>query len=88
MSSELRNLASFLEVNVTDEDILCTVKLQEGNFHRIISKEKHLELLRTVYSHKQIVRLQEAAQYSENIIRDAYSIIVNLTRYNEKFLLY
>ena len=70
MSSELKNLASFLKVNVTDEDIFCTVKLQEGNFHRKVSKEKHLKLLRTVYSHKQIVRLQEATQYSENTIRE------------------
>ena len=88
MSSELRNLASFLAVNVTDEDIFCAVKLQEGNLHRNVSKEKHLKLLRAVYSHKQIVRLREVAHLSENIIQNANSKNLDHIRSNGKIVLH
>ena len=87
MPTELRKLASFFKLNVTNKDIECTVKLQEGNFHRLTNEKKHIELLRTVYSHEKLLRLQQAARCSEKMIKDAYNINMDLGGPTEKLLL-
>ena len=87
MPTELRKLASFFKLNVTNKDIECTIKLQEGNLHRLTNKKKHIELLRTVYSHGKILRLQEVARCSEKMIKDAYNIDIELGGSTKKLLL-
>jgi hypothetical protein len=87
MSCELKKLASFFDLNISDRDIECTVKLQEGNFHRLTNEKKHIELLRAVYPKEKLLRLQEAARYSEKMIKDAYNIDIDLGGHTEKILL-
>ncbi|XP_060555746.1 WSCD family member CG9164-like [Ruditapes philippinarum] len=87
MSRELKKLASFFDLNISDRDIECTVQLQEGNFHRLTKEKKHLELLRAVFSKEKLLRLQAAARYSEKMIKNAYNINVYLGGQTEKILL-
>ncbi|XP_060603790.1 WSCD family member GA21586-like [Ruditapes philippinarum] len=87
MSRELKKLASFFDLNISDRDIECTVKLQEGNFHRLTNEKQHVELLRAVYSKEKLLRLREAARYSEKMLKDAYNIDIDLGGHTEKILL-
>ncbi|XP_045187965.2 uncharacterized protein LOC123545721 [Mercenaria mercenaria] len=86
MARELRKLASFFNLSVSDKDIDCTVKLQEGNFHRKTSEANHIQLLHTVYTKKKLLRLQEAARYSEKLLKDAYNVDIDLGGTTEKML--
>jgi hypothetical protein len=87
MPLELKKLASFFDLNISNRDIECTVQLQEGYFHRLTKEKKHLELLRAVFSKEKLLRLQEAARYSEKMIKNAYDINVDLGGETEKILL-
>lgn len=78
MARELRNLSTFLNTSVTDRDIECTCKIQEGNFHRRTSDAQHIDLLRVVYDKEKLKRLREAARTSEKLIKDAYNIEIDL----------
>ncbi|XP_045170247.2 WSCD family member AGAP003962-like [Mercenaria mercenaria] len=86
MAGELRKLASFFNLSVPDKDIDCTVKLQEGNFHRKTSEADHIELLNTVYTKENLLRLQEAARYSEKLLRNAYNVDIDLGGTTERLL--
>ncbi|XP_045165965.2 uncharacterized protein LOC123529629 [Mercenaria mercenaria] len=86
MARELRKLATFFNLSVSDKDIDCTVKLQEGNFHRKTNEAKHIELLHTVYTKEKLLRLREAARYSEKLLKDAYSVDIDLGGKTEKLL--
>ncbi|XP_045165723.2 WSC domain-containing protein 1-like [Mercenaria mercenaria] len=78
MANELRKLAKFLGVNVTKHDIYCTVKLQEGNFHRNTTDEKHIKLLQRMYDKENLLKIQEITRYTEKLFKEAYDLGVDL----------
>jgi hypothetical protein len=87
MAGELKKLSAFLGLNTSERDIECTVKLQEGHFHRLTDKKKHIELLRVVYSNEKISRLHQAVRYCEKMIKDAYNTDIDIGGYTKKRLL-
>ena len=75
MTVELKQLADFLKVNVTDHDIYCTVKQQEGNFHRNTSYENHIKLLKQLYSTEKLLTIRETVIKAEHLLKDAYNFL-------------
>lgn len=78
MSDELTKLAIFLNVSISQRDLECTVKLQEGNFHRRVSDAEHLELLHAVYDNGKLSRMQQAARYTEKLLKEAYDLDIDV----------
>jgi hypothetical protein len=78
MSSELNKISKFLGTNVTDGDIDCTVKLQEGNFHRNTTHRKHCQLLNFIYQGEILSRIQDTAIFAENMLNAAYNLNLSL----------
>ncbi|XP_052766850.1 WSCD family member GA21586-like [Mya arenaria] len=68
LQTELEKLAQFLDISVPQADIECTVRLQEGNFHRKSNAEDHLRMLRTVYDDKKLEQLRTIARKTESIL--------------------
>ena len=69
MHEELAGLARFLDVTLPSDDaISCTVRLQEGNFHRKKDADKRLQLLKTVYTPDKLERLRSATRDTEQML--------------------
>jgi len=69
MHEELAGLARFLDVTLPSDDaISCTVRLQEGNFHRKKDADKRLKLLKTVYTPEKLERLRSATRETEQML--------------------
>lgn len=78
MEEELRKLSLFLDVNVTDHDIGCTVKLQEGNFHRNSTKDNYIAMFKSVYNKTTLLMVQQTAKLAEKQLKDAFGVNVDL----------
>ncbi|KAL4237960.1 hypothetical protein ACF0H5_002670 [Mactra antiquata] len=78
MADTLTKLADFLNVNVTRRDIACTIKLQEGNFHRKVSKAEHIAELKEAYRKEQLLEMKRAADITEEMLRTAYNVDLDI----------
>jgi hypothetical protein len=78
MLDELTKLSKFLKTNQTYNDLRCTVKLQEGNFHRNTSDQEHIKLLKLLYQNSILLKIQEKAKFVEDEIKKAYDLDIDL----------
>lgn len=76
ISQELQELAGSLEVDVSPDDIECTIKLKEGNFHRRTSDKLRLDRLKYAFSEDQIKQMRQAGEIVKTLIYDAYQVKV------------
>ena len=69
LRGELAKLAVFLNVSLPAEDAIeCTVRLQEGNFHRKKSAEEHRAMLQMVFTDDKKEQLRSACRTTEEML--------------------
>ena len=86
MVTELIKLSQFLGTKQTNHDILCTVKEQEGSFHRNSTAQKRIQLLKFIYEKNQILKIKETAMYVEELLKRYYDIEFDLRGPESKLL--
>lgn len=79
LAAELRMLAKFLNVTVSNYDIQCTVQLQEGHVHRITSLQKRLEQMHTVFNDDDMFRLRTLQTEVESILKKRFNETIDLS---------
>ncbi|WAR08736.1 WSCD1-like protein, partial [Mya arenaria] len=60
----LTDLARFLEIPVSEHDVTCTLRLQEGRHHRQTSEAEHLRLLNVVYDKPKLKKVKRGCEKS------------------------
>lgn len=79
LAAELRMLAEFLNVTVSNNDIQCTVQLQEGHVHRRTSLQKRLEQMHTVFNDDDMFRLRTLQTEVESILKKRFNETIDLS---------
>lgn len=87
MADELEKLATFLGVNVSKNDISCTVELQEGNFHRKTNNITRQETLRTLFDKEQLLQMNKATDIVGKLLKEKLNLDVDVGGSAEKILL-
>ena len=83
LPTELKKILDFLQFNTTTDAILCTVKNQEGNFHRkkkdIIDKNKSIVPVSSLYNEQMVASINKAINIVSRILKNKFNIDVNYT---------
>lgn len=83
LPTELRKIFDFLQFNVTTDAILCTVKNQEGNFHRekkdILNKDKKAVPISSLYNKQMVASVNEAIDEISSILKNRFNIELTYT---------
>ncbi|KAL4231638.1 WSC domain-containing protein 1 [Mactra antiquata] len=69
----LKELADFLQLSISQEDIDCTVHLQSGNFHRKSDPVARQHLLQSVFEGEREEQIREAMTEVENILQQKFN---------------
>ena len=76
--TELKKILDFLQFNTTTVAILCTVKNQEGNFHRkekdIIDKNKNTVPVSSLYNKQMVASINKAITIVSRILKNKSNI--------------
>lgn len=77
MTSELYGLASFLNVDVSTDDVNCTVRLQEGKYHRTGMDDRIMKM-RSLYNRAMRKEIQSVIRTVEGFVKQRLNIKINL----------
>ena len=70
LEKELKMLAEFLNVEVSDYELNCAIQLQEGHAHRKTSRAERIKLMHEVFSDKDIQELETLQLDVEDILSE------------------
>ncbi|WAR00788.1 WSCD-like protein [Mya arenaria] len=78
LPGEMRRLATFLNIPVSESDVSCTALLQEGTFRRKMENADRLKLLRLIYNADKQRRLLEATRQVEGMLNSEFKNTFNV----------
>lgn len=87
LGTQLRKLSDFLKVKVTDEDIQCTIALQEGLHHRKTENTDRLEELKAIFGKNRLLKLVDLAKETENTLKTRFNRDFDVGRGIQKHIL-
>ncbi|KAL4237394.1 hypothetical protein ACF0H5_002112 [Mactra antiquata] len=87
MVRTLWKIAKFININVTQKDIDCTMRLQEGNFHRNMTDKQHFYILKEVYTKEMLMQMRDTVNKANVILREAYNMDIDIGGETEQRLL-
>lgn len=77
MTSELYGLASFLNVHVSAYDVNCTVRLQEGKYHRTDMDDRTTKM-KNLYNRAMRKEIQTAIKTVKGFVKQRLNINIDL----------